>query len=209
MELERRVDLTCLTLDFSAVHNIDVTALQRQVGKRSQCKSTRSQQQGFTLIEIIVVVLIIGVIASFAVLSIADRAQDDRLENEVRRLTELIRLGSDEAILLGIELGMRSDGESYEFVMIGEEGAWRGYETSGPLRPRKLPGGMKLEIVTEEFAAPAAEEAELIPNILFLSSGELTPFKIRFSAEGATKVYQITGILTGKVEMATLGEDEI
>ncbi len=170
-------------------------------------KKTTAPQAGFTLIEIIVVVLIIGVIVSFAVLSVADRAQDDRLDNEARRLTELLRLASDEAVLLGVELGLRSDGRSYEFVMIGEEGTWTLYETTGPLRRRALPDGMDLKVETEEFSAPATEENDLVPSVLFLSSGELSPFSILVSATGATKVYEIKGDLTGKLEMQPVQAD--
>lgn len=168
----------------------------------------RSVHQGFTLIEIIAVVFIIGIIVSFAMLSVADRAQDDRLENEARRLTELIRLASDEAVLLGIELGLRSNGKAYEFIVIGENGAWVPYETDGPLRPRKLPGGMELELATEEFEPPPVKDDEIIPNLLFLSSGEMTPFRLLLTAEGTSRAFRINGTLTGKVERITLAEGD-
>ena len=171
----------------------------------------RLHQSGFTLIEVITVVLIIGIIVSFAVLSIADRAQDDRLENEARRLVELIRLGSDEAVLLGIELGLSSDGEKYEFVTIGEEGNWVRYQENGPLRPRKLPDGMKLEITSEDFLPPKDKKEDkevLIPNLLFLSSGELTPFQLVIDAAGATTAFLIEGELTGKVSIRNLSAQE-
>lgn len=172
-------------------------------------------ESGFTLIEVIVVVLIIGVIVSFAVLSVSGRAQDDRLENEARRLVELFRLASDEAILLGIELGFSSDdNEKYEFVTIGEEGRWVRYQENGPLRPRKLSDGMEIEVITEDFPIPKDKDKKkkndeaLVPSLLFLSSGELTPFQLLVSAVGAGQTYVIEGVLTGKVTMRALGEDE-
>ena len=154
-------------------------------------------------------VLIIGIIVSFAVLSIADRAQDDRLENEARRLTQLMRLASDEAVLLGIELGLQSDGENYQFLVLGEQAAWEIYETPGPLRPRKLSGGVTMELTAEDFTAPPTPEGEesLLPHMLFLSSGEVTPFRILLSAEGATRPFEIQGDLTGKINMQPV-EDE-
>lgn len=168
----------------------------------------KSHQQGFTLIEIIAVVFIIGIIVSFAVLSVADRAQDDRLENEARRLEQIMRLASDEAILLGIELGMRSNGRNYGFVVIGEEGAWVPYLTDGPLRERSLPEGMELELVTEEFEPPPAEDAEFLPQLLFFSSGELSPFRLRLSGTGATRAWRINGDLLGKIELLPIDKDE-
>ena len=170
-------------------------------------------QSGFTLIELIVVILIIGVIMSFALLSVSGRAQDDRLENEARRVVELFRLASDEAILLGIELGLSSDGENYEFVTIGEEGRWVRYQENGPFRPRKLSDGVEIEIITEDFAVPKEKDKKKskeapLPSLLFLSSGELTPFQLLVSAIGADQTYVIAGELTGKLTMRRLGEDE-
>ena len=173
----------------------------------------RQSVQGFTLIEIIVVVLIIGIIVSFATLSISDRSQDDRLEVEVQRLTQLLQLASDEAVLLGIELGMGSaKGVAYAFMVIGEEGQWQIYETDGPLRPRQLPDGVKMEIAVEEFSAPIAEQDEeepLLPSLLFLSSGELTPFELQLTAEGARNVWRIEGDLTGKIQSRLLTEEDL
>lgn len=169
---------------------------------------TRRDQGGFTLIEIIAVVFIIGITVSFAVLSIADRAQEDRLENEARRLAELLRLASDEAVLLGVELGLRSDGTQYQFMVISDEGAWLPYVTDGPLRQRKLPEGMQLEVTTEDFEPPPAEETKELPQLLFLSSGELSPFQLRLTALGADKAWQIEGELTGKIDLQPVDKDE-
>lgn len=168
-------------------------------------------ERGFTLIEIIVVVLIIGIIVSFATLSISGRSQQDRLNNEVRRLTELMRLASDEAVLLGLEIGMRSKakGSAYEFMVIGEEGSWQTYQqVDSPLRPRSLPDGMQMEVVVEDFEPPAADEEEALPAMLFLSSGELTPFEIRLTAQDAEYDWLIEGDLTGKIEARQPDEGE-
>ena len=57
--------------------------------------------EGFTLLEILVVMVIIGVLATMVSLSISGRAVDDRMQAESRRVEELLRLASDQAQALG------------------------------------------------------------------------------------------------------------
>ncbi len=160
----------------------------------------RQKARGFTLLELLVVLFIIGITITFATLSFSGRAVDDRLENEARRLQEIMRLASEEALLQGIELGMRSDGEKYEFLVIGDEG-WVAYEGDTPLKAHPLPDGITLEVTVEDFALDVPEDAEQLPQLVFLSSGELTPFDIEMHAETATAFYRFKGTLTGVVEM--------
>ena len=175
------------------------------------------QHQGFTLIEIIVVVLIIGIVVSFATLSVSGRSQQDRLNNEAKRLTQLIQLASDEAVLQSLELGLRSKakGTAYEFLVLGEEGRWLSYDADSPLRERKLPTGISIRITTEGFEAPPADDAReenddetIRPNILLLSSGEVSPFEIRLKADGAATEQLIRGNLVGKIELIAQNESD-
>ncbi len=174
------------------------------------------QNRGFTLIELLVVVFIIGITAGFAVIAISGRAVDDRLENEARRLEQLLRLASEEAVIQGIEVGFLTDGTSYTFLELGEQG-WSGYPDEGPLRPRDLPEGMELTLAVDEFDLPPAqkakkdgdaeEENELTPQIYFLSSGELSPFDLELIAEGARRRYRLTAKLTGEIEFKPLDSE--
>ena len=74
-------------------------------------------QQGFTLIEILVVVFIIGVILGFATLSLSGRALDDKAQEEARRLAEVLRLARDEASMTGFELGWRRTDKGYDCLL--------------------------------------------------------------------------------------------
>ncbi len=151
----------------------------------------------------LVVLFIIGITVTFATLSFSGRSADDRLDNEARRLQEIMRLASEEAVLQGIELGMQSDGEKYGFLVITDEG-WALYEGDTPLKEYALPSGITLEVTVEDFALEVPEEEELLPQIVFLSSGELTPFNLDMRAESAKNYYQFTGALTGKIDLEKL-----
>lgn len=161
--------------------------------------SIKQQHSGFTLLELLVVLFIIGISVTFATLSFSGRAMDDRLDNEARRLQEIMRLAAEEALLQGVEIGMRGQDGEYGFLVIAENG-WAPYEGDTPLKPHRLPEGITLEVTVEDFALEVPEEAELLPQVVFLSSGELTPFDLEMHAETATFYYRFKGVLTGEVE---------
>ena len=65
-----------------------------------------SRTAGFTLLELLVVVLLIGIIANFAVLSMSGRALTDKLSVEAQRLNQLVQLAAEEAQVKGLNLGL-------------------------------------------------------------------------------------------------------
>ena len=59
--------------------------------------------RGFTLIEIMVVMVIIGIMALMIGLSVGNRSSEDRMEAEARRIQQLLQFASDEAQAKGLE----------------------------------------------------------------------------------------------------------
>lgn len=142
----------------------------------------RTQQTGFTLIEIMVVLIIVGLLAALAVFTMGGSSQQRELENEVRGLYLLMQTASEQAVLNNLELGLQLAPDGYQFVAYEDEsGDWK---ASGErlFRPRALPEWL---VVTEfiESDAPrlASSEDELRPDVVFFSSGETTPFEIEFT----------------------------
>lgn len=168
------------------------------------------RQAGFTLIEILVVVLIIGVLVTFATLSIGDRALVDKLDSEVQRLEQLFRLAQEEAELKGVELGFRHTDERYQFLAIGPEGSWVPIG-DGPLRERAIPAPLSLSLRVEGRAVPPAQEVQenqlVEPQVLILSSGELNEFSLEISAAGLSVHYRIDGNLLGRIERRRVESD--
>lgn len=182
---------------------------------------------GFTLIEVLVVVVIIGVMATYLSLSMGSGHLDKQIEQEAQRLQQLMRFASDEAQLQGLEIGFRHTLEGYEFLSSGVSGRWVAFD-DGPLRARKLGGPLYLELRTEgrlippgQMPAPTtadpeaeddaesdadadddakaqADDQEILPQVLLLSSGEATPFTLDIKARDHQAYYHLAVDLLGR-----------
>ncbi|MDH5301270.1 MAG: type II secretion system minor pseudopilin GspH [Gammaproteobacteria bacterium] len=161
----------------------------------------RRKQSGFTLIEVMVVVLIIGIIISFASLSVGQSASQEQ-EEEARRLTALLRLGGEEAIFNSRELVLEVFKGGYRFMEIDPKGQRQpvGKEET-TYRARELPEQfhLRLEIDGTEVALTGApQEGQQPPAVFMLSSGEMTPFVLDVVDEQKVG-YRLQGEYSGMV----------
>ena len=159
-----------------------------------------AQCRGFTLLEVMVVVIIIGIVISFAVLSI--NSDDKTLEEEARRLQALINLTSQEAVLQSKELALQFNEDGYEFLAFDGE-KWQAIADDEILRPRKLPDNVAVDYEPEgqKLTLKGMDDEAKPPRIYFLSSGEMTPFRLTLRRRGELDGYVLTGSARGKTEL--------
>jgi len=161
---------------------------------------------GFTLIEIMVVVMIIGVMLSFAVLRVGDGGQRKMVEQEAARFRALVGLAREQAILEARELGVTFTEDGYGFLVLEQDG-WTPMEDDELYRERAMPSGVSLELtadalpvsLTESGGRDDDEREGPRPHILVLSSGELTPFELTLYAGQLDIAYRIQGKHDGEI----------
>lgn len=142
---------------------------------------------GFTLLELLVVLAIIGVLAGVVTYNFvgADRERD--LQTEAVRLAALVELARNEALTRNVPWGLFVEDAEYAFAALDPEtGAWTRPE-GGPFRARTAPPGVSFSATTEAQddarnqpaqRRPRSRGNEEVPDILIFSSGEQTPFTI-------------------------------
>lgn len=169
------------------------------------------RESGFTLLEVILVMAIIGLVMATVQFTIFSKDVTREIEKETQRLQALFSLASDYAVINQLEMGLRIDDEeqTYEFVKFSDDEKWLSMEGQDHFALHQLPEGLSLElsleglswqedeglfdnrIFDEELSVSSdgveigeEEEEPDPPQIFILSSGEITPFELRLDYQG-------------------------
>jgi general secretion pathway protein H len=109
-----------------------------------------SPSRGFTLIEIMIVVFIIGIISAGVLLSVNLTGRDRDLEKESDRLLSLVNYAREVAELQTREYGVVFHDDGYQFVAYDvRRGLWREVYEDDILRVRKLPDGLDFKLIVD------------------------------------------------------------
>jgi general secretion pathway protein H len=166
--------------------------------------------RGFTLLEVMVVLVLIGIIFSFAVLSVSRNDQDEVMKRETGRLATLIDMANNEAVLRGQEFAIHFTEDGYAFLVLQIDG-WQELTDDPLLKPHKLPPGFSVRIEVEgdppgldqkdkKDTSDNKDDDTLTPQVYILSSGEMTPFSATLQAENSRVRYHLTASMLGKLD---------
>jgi general secretion pathway protein H len=179
---------------------------------------TARRLKGFTLIEILVVVIIVATISGIALMSIGLIGDDRDLDTERQRLVSLIETAQDEATLQGREFGLELMTSTYRFVEF-DPFASRWSEILGDdlFRLRQLPEGMEFELYVEDKRVVLADDPKQFddpeetsmtlttekyaPHIFVFSSGESNAFEIRLRRPRNDQQLVMRGDIFGEIEL--------
>lgn len=151
----------------------------------------RGRTHGFTLIEILVAVVIIGIVMSVAVLSLSLAGDDREVTKEIRRLTSLIELAQTDAMMQGREFGIEFMSGAYRFVEFDvENNRWVEPLADDSLKLWQLPEEYEIALYVDDKRVQLDPEpktlanddpdprTEYLPHLFVFSSGDSTPFEL-------------------------------
>jgi len=173
-------------------------------------KINSHRNAGFSLLELLVVIFIIGISVRFVTLAFGDN-QAERITEKSQQLAALIELAKEQAIFNSTEMGVSFKKNSYSFYSLNtvatedkkEETIWQQVEGDRFLAERSLPDGLQYELYLEgtkvNFDVSESKEGAA-PHIYILSDGSISPFELRLS-DDSDHIYEM--------RMAENGEHEI
>ena len=167
------------------------------------------RSKGFTLVEILVVVVIMAVVISLAVLSIGVTGRDAQLDEETRRIEGLVGLLHERALLEGRDFGLRVEPSAYEFLVYSpERDRWERLNQDREFRHRELPKGLSFQlqldsqtVVLKPVDKNLKTDVAQTPQIAIAASGEGTPFKLTLSRAGTESKASVSADAYGKLKI--------
>ena len=158
---------------------------------------------GYTLIEILIVLFILSIVTSVALLSIG-RNDNKRFATFADELTETISLAKEQALLQSSVLGLTIEDHALHFGALSTEGGknqWLPLQDN-VLQKYRIPSGIQLTVRTSDSTNVTPNHGS--PQIIISANGELTPFTIYIGKPNEKPRYVVIGDEDGDVTNKTL-----
>ncbi|MGL5812937.1 MAG: GspH family T2SS minor pseudopilin variant ExeH [Aeromonas sp.] len=179
--------------------------------------SSRHRQSGFTLLEVLLVAMLMGLVATAVTLSMGGARGDRELDKQARRFMATLQQAQEYSVMDGRLLGLRVEDHGWQFMSrAAKDRKWQALTGDKILGPVELPEEMTLSIELEGFswgtdadekAEQNRDERERTPQILIFPGGELTPFVLTLSQQVDDEKYLRT-VKGDEFGRLSLQEDE-
>ncbi|MFM4703065.1 GspH family T2SS minor pseudopilin variant ExeH [Aeromonas bivalvium] len=145
-------------------------------------------QAGFTLLEVLLVAMLMGLVATAVTLSMGGARGDRELDKQARRFMAVLQQAQQQAVMDGRLLGLRLDDHGWQFMRRqGKDRSWQPLEGDKLLGPVELGDDIRLTLELAGFAwQPRDDERGEAnktsrPQVLIFPGDELTPFVLTLS----------------------------
>lgn len=144
---------------------------------------------GFSLLELLVVLVIIGIVLTVALFALGNTAKNQRIQNAGERLVNLLPIVEEQAILEPNVYGLVINAMGYGFeriVIKNGKKQWVAVTNNSLLAFRPWPSGTQIQLqISKEDASPITG-----PNIIISPSGDLTAFSLVLGNEKPLVIIQ-------------------
>ncbi|ASW79831.1 MULTISPECIES: type II secretion system minor pseudopilin GspH [Vibrio] len=185
-------------------------------------------QRGFTLLEILLVLVLLS-LSAVAVISTLPSTNNDDAKQYAMSLYQRLQLSNEEAILSGKDFGLRVDEKKSHLVFLSmEDKGWQPLESKKMASQLQLPEGLSLQFELggsawknddrlfkpgslfddDKFADEGEQKKQLPPQVFILSSGELTPFvlSIHLNQQDAEQGWRVVVKENGEITLFAPGD---
>lgn len=105
---------------------------------------------GFTLLEIMVVIVIVGIMATVAMISIGVLGRDREMQDQAERIWAVINQAREECELQGFDIGLRVGANSYDFLRFdSRKQLWLPVVDDDLMGAREFPSGLRVRLWLE------------------------------------------------------------
>lgn len=157
---------------------------------------------GFTLIEILVVVVILAVLAGALTLAAGGVGGERQLAREAARAQALIGYACEQAELVDRQIGISLNDHGYRFSRL-ERSNWLPIRTD-ELRPRQWLTGTNVALTRDGHRVLIDAQFPEKPQLVCFSSGELTPFRLEMALSDLDQRYRLDGQPDGTVTLTAV-----
>lgn len=148
---------------------------------------------GFTLIEILVVVIIIGITIGFALLALGDFGASRRAVVAAEQLSSYIKLVQQRAILETNTLGITINKEGYGTYRF-DHGTWQPMPVKGIFHWRNFPNN-----IIAKLHSNSTNNSFKNPDIVINSVGDMTEFAVDFATSPKNNIVTLLGEHDGQL----------
>ena len=148
---------------------------------------------GFTLVELLVVIVLIAILGSLVVLSVDVDQESRELEASAQQVSQHLQNAFQEAILSGYPVGLLVEDNSLVFLLVGEQG-WEVQLENETLPVVTINPRWQMSMQTELL--PSSSDVsnmggKIVPEALIYAEGYTDPFSILLAAANENIAYRI------------------